>query len=303
MDYEQTPEQVEADRIATTNALLGFDNLGAHKEEVRENYVKSAWNMPGGKIKSLHQILPELPYRDVWIDGCVGTGVVSLNRRESKLEILNDRHAGITDLFRVIRDPVMYDALLDRLRHVVHSREEFIWCRNTWENHYDPVERAARWYYMIRVSFNQIGRNFGRATSGDSMIARKYWNGLKLLAPIHNRFKLCQIENLDVVQCLKDFDSYNTVGYFDPDYVDTDQGIYQHGVDHVKFLDAVMDSKGFYVVSGYENDLYAGYDWDKVKKWEVWTPVKTQATKTGKTKGQDLKREIAVEVLYIKDLR
>lgn len=287
-----------------TDILLGFDNHSAHKEEVRENYVKAAWNMPGSKFKSLHQILPELPYRDVWIDGCVGTGVVTLNRRKSKLEVLNDRHAGITDLFRVIRDPLMYDQLLHRLKHVVHSREEFIWSRDTWKDCYDTVERAARWYYMIRVSFNQIGRNFGRATTGDSMIAKKYWNGLKLMPMIHGRIWEAQIENLDVVQLLKDFDSYKTVGYFDPDYVDTDQGIYQHGVNHVKLLDAVMDSKGFYALSGYESDLYNGYKWDRVKKWEAWTSIKAQAkTKTNNLENTKMKREHVVEVLYIKDMR
>lgn len=296
-------EQSEAARIALTNSLLGFDNLTAHKEEVRENYVKAAWNMPGSKIKSLHKILPELPYRDVWVDGCCGTGVITLNRRQSRLEILNDRYSGITDLFRVIRDPDQYDKLIERLKIVLHSREEFIWCRNTWENVYDEVERAARWYYMIRVSFNQIGRNFGRATTGDSMIAKKYWNGLKLLAPIHYRIREAQIENLDATQCVKDFDSYNTVGYFDPDYIETDKGIYQHGVDHVKLLDALMDSKGFYAVSGYESALYEEYKWDKVKKWEVPVSSKSLATKTGKLKGTEQKRGNAVEVLYIKDLR
>lgn len=279
-----------------TALLLGFDEIQPDPT-TREFYLKTPWSWPGSKFKSLDKILPELPYGKIWVDACFGTGVVTLNRRPSPFEVYNDRYSGITDFYRVVRDDQLYDKLLERLKTVLYSREEFIWCKATWKDCDDSVERAARWYYMIRSSFNQIGRNFGRSLR-DSMLPQKYWRGLKLFPHMHHRLQHGQIENLDVVQCIKDYDSHETVFYIDPDYEETDQGVYEFNVNHKLLIETVRTAKGFVAISGYPNSLYDSYAWDKRIDWPVATSVRSQA-KQGDYK---LNRQIKqTEVLWIKD--
>lgn len=279
-----------------TDILLGFDDIAPHQPDTREYYTKTPWSWPGSKYKSLAKILPELPYTRAWVDVCFGTGVVTLNRRPSEFEVYNDRYSGITDFYQVVRDSNGYDKLLERLKTVLYSREEFIWSKETWQNCDDPVERAARWYYMIRCSFNQIGRNFGRSLK-DNMLPAKYWRGLKLFPHMHHRLQQGQVENLDAVQCIKDYDAHDVVFYIDPDYEDTDQGLYQFGVNHQQLIDTVLSAKGFCAISGYPNSLYDSYEWDKRITWEVATSVRAQ-TNTDFKLNRQLKQ---TEVLWIKD--
>lgn len=272
---------------------------------VRETYQRAPFGWPGGKWRSLQHIIPRLPVRKVYCEPCGGSGVVLINRPRSELEIFNDRHAGVVAFYRCIRDPEKWQQLVERLRLVVHSREEFIWCRDTWQNCTDDVERAARWYYMLRTSFSQLGRNFARATRSRDQIGQKLERGLRHFGRIHERFKRVQVENLDAVQCVRDFASRDTVFYIDPDYIGADPGIYEHKVRQQQLLNAVFDSKGFFAVSNYANELYDSYKWDDRITWDVFVSMTSQAFTD--TNGLFHKRDVmkrqgkAVEVLYIKD--
>lgn len=281
--------------------LNEFDKL---EEPVRETYVRAPFSYPGGKYKSLKHILPELPYRKSYISVCGGSGVDLINRRPSELEVYNDRYGGVVAFYRCLRDFDKRQKLIERLKCVVHSREEFVWCANTWENCTDDIERAARWYYMLRLSFASIGRNFGRSTAGPNSMGIKYWKSLKLFPIVGQRFQHVQIENLDAIQCIRDYDTFDSVFYVDPDYQDTTIGLYQHGVDHKHLLDTIFLSKGFFAVSGYPNNLYDSYPWDKRKEWKVSisiTPGAFTESNNLKNKRDVMQNQRAIEVLWIKE--
>jgi DNA adenine methylase len=277
------------------------------EDKPREEYRRSAFGWPGGKYRSLEQILPRLRKSDKWIEVCGGSGVITLNRQSCALEVFNDRHSGVTAFFRCIQDSSKNQRLVERLRYMVHSREEFIWCAATWENPTDDVERAARWYYMVRTSFGQLGRNWARATSGISQIGPKLRRGLNLFPALYQRFRDVQIENMDACQCIRDYDSEDATFYVDPDYIGTDPGIYQHQVEHKHLLDTIFCSKGFFAVSNYANPLYDGYDWDAVYAWPAHVSIKSQAFHDSnhlKGKEEFMGREIkAEETLYIREAR
>lgn len=269
----------------------------------RENFKRAPFGWPGSKWRSLDKILPLLPYRKGFMDVCGGSGVVMLNRRPSDLEVFNDRYAGITSFYRCLRDVSKYEALMERLRLTLHSREEFVWCRDTWENCTDDVERSARWYYMLRMSFGQLGRNFARATNGFPQHGRALQNSIDGFPEIHKRFAEVQIENLDALQLIEDYDNPDHVFYVDPDYIGTDNGIYEHGIDHKDLMHLIQRSKGFFAVSGYANDLYDSFPWDERFEWDVVVSLKAQAF-VGNLKGMEthMKRsEKAREVLWIRE--
>ena len=191
------------------------------EEDVREHYIRAPFPFPGGKSRAIHEILPKLPYRKSYIESHGGSGAVLLSRRESPLEVFNDRYSGVTCFYRVIREKESFDKLTERLSLLIHSREEFIWCRETWKNVDDDVERAARWWYCVTCSFGAQGRHFGRSTNTGAQMGSKLKGNLELFQPVHNRMINVQVENQDWRQCFKDYDSEDAVFYVDPTYYKT----------------------------------------------------------------------------------
>lgn len=289
--------------------LLALFNSLDDTPVVRENFVRAPFGYPGGKSRSLEKLLPLLPYRDAYCEPFGGSGSVLLSRRPSKLEVFNDRYAGVVAFYRCIRDYKKCRELTVRLEPWLHSREEFIWCRETWKDCEDDVERAARWYYMMVMSFGQQGRHFGRSTKGRSQMASKFHNNLKYFWPCHDRLRHVQVENQDWRECLRDYDQPEMVWYLDPPYVDYSKGMYEHDVtrrEHVELLERIQALQGFVALSGYQNDLYDKYPWDQKYEWEVQVSMLGMAfTDTNNLAGreEELKRGKAKEVLWIREAK
>lgn len=289
--------------------LLAMLNALSSHEEVRENYVRAPFGYPGAKSRSLDKILPHLPYRAGYGEAFGGSGAVLLARNCSPLEVFNDRYSGVTCFYRVIRDRVKMNALLDRMQIVLHSREEFIWSKNTWRDCEDEVERAARWYYMTLMSFGQQGRHFGRCVRGKAQLGPKLKNNLQLFHAVHCRLVPVQIENLDWRQCFKDYDHEDFVWYVDPPYYQYAKGMYECEMqkeEHVELLERIFHLRGFVALSGYENELYdhPRFKWDSRYSWTVMVSTLGQGfTETNNLAGKEdlLKRGTAKEILYVKE--
>ena len=285
-----------------------FEDLERNSEpKSKDVVVRAPFGYPGGKSKSAVHILPRLPYRDSYIEPFGGTGAVLLERHLSPLEVFNDRYAGVVAFYRCIRDKAKMNALCDRLELTLHSREEFVWCKETWEHLEDDVERAARWFYMVQYSFASKGRNFGRSICSRGHMAGKIGNRIKEFPSLHERMKKVQIENQDWRDCLADYDSPTSVFYLDPPYIDAYHGTYKHEMshdDHRLMLQAIFNMQGFVAVSGYSNQLYEDQNWDARYEWEVFISIKGAAFTEGNNKANMAaidERGHAKEVLWIKE--
>jgi DNA adenine methylase len=287
------------------SALNSLDNDTADNE-IREDYVRAPFGYPGSKAKAIKNIVPHLPYTDMYCEPFGGTGSVWLARNAVKLEIFNDRYSGVTSFYRVLRDKPLKEKLEERLQFLIHSREEFIWSRSTWKNCDDLVERAARWYYTVRNSFGSQSLYFGRSKNPKAVFASKLQNGLELFHPIHERIKNSQIENLDWRVCFNDYNRPECVWYLDPPYYQATKGMYEcefTDSEHIELLDRIQDLLGFVAISTYPNELYEKYDWDKRVIWEQGTSTLGIAfTGSNKCAGYEevLSRKKAMEVLYIR---
>lgn len=290
------------------NDLFAMFQALESQEEVRDTYVRAPFGYVGGKSRSLPYILPHLPYTDLYVEVFGGSGAVLLARNKSKLEVFNDRHSGVIAFYRCIRDRVKMNALLDRLQLCLHSREEFIFCKNSWKDCTDDVERAARWYYSIQCSFAGIGRNFGRVKKGKNQLAMKIKNHLPHFPEVHLRMMDVQVENLDWRYMLKDYDSKDSVFYLDPPYYTSYSGTYEHELstdDHKEMLERIFQCHGFVALSGYPNPLYESYPWDKKFEWEVRVTAKGMAGTQTNNKAEIVIDEWrdSQEILYIKECK
>jgi len=290
-----------------TDFLEALDEeLDDHPKDKRvkpsHKIVKGLFAYPGGKSKSVKHILPLLPYNDVWVDVFGGSGVVTLNRQPSKLDVYNDRWSGVVSFFRCIRDKDLMDQMIAKLELLPNSKEEFYLCKD-W-NVKNDVERAVRWYYIMSYSFGSMGRNWGRSTSSPPI---NYRNKLEHFPMIRRRMMDCQIENDDWSNILDSYDSYKTVFYCDPPYLGQHVGMYRHQFkekDHIALLDTIMECKGFVAVSSYSNKLYESYDWDDVHTWSVISTLAPgKGVAANHREGYDTSNQTRNEVLYIKDVR
>jgi len=281
------------------------DMLNDHPTDIPEHVnlriVKGIFGYPGGKSKSLKRLLPYLPIRNVWVDVFGGSGIVTLNRYDSKkLDVYNDRWSGVTNFFQCLCDEVKMDEMLRRLSLMPQSKEEFYLSKD-WDVE-DDIERATRFFYMINYSFGGLGRNWGRATHSKPL---NYANKLKRFNDVRLRFMRCQIDNEDFGEIFKSYDSYTTVFYCDPPYLEQHVGMYKHTFDideHRRLLDATMECKGFVAISSYTNELYDSYDWDIVKTWPVISTIAPgKGTSTNHRKDYDTSNQVRDEVLYIKE--
>lgn len=277
--------------------------------EVRDSYIRAPFAYPGSKYSSRHQIIPYLPVRKKYCEPCAGTGAILLARKESPLEVLNDRHSGITCFYRCIRDSDKCLALMERLNLTVHSREEFIWSRDTWEHKVEnDVERAARWYYCVHTSFAGKGWAFGRSTNSQAQTGRALRNNIKEFPRIHERLKNVQIENLDWRIIFKDYDSDDMVWYVDPPYLGTyamyDNEWKEH--DHIELCERIQRLQGFIAVSGYDfpEHPYNKFKWDNKIKWNVSSTIAGHAfTDTNHLQGKEgeMYRGGVEETLWIRE--
>lgn len=288
--------------------LMGFVDEPEEKRD--KDVLRAPFGWPGGKDQSKNTILKELPYRKSFIEHCGGTGIVILNRVQSKLDVFNDRDSGVTCFYRCLRNQEKMARLVQMLEYSVHSREEFVACKKSWGHCADDVERAFKWYYVTRHSFSQQRRNWGRAIAGTAQQPGMIHSSLLEFPKIHARLKQIQIENLDIFQSLKDYDNADAVHYIDPDYLGSSPGIYKHGIGgesgHQKLLEQVQNGKGYFAISGYAHPIYDANDlkWDKRLVWNVSVTAQAQAfTESNNKLGQkdNLQRTTAEEVLWIKD--
>lgn len=283
-----------------------FKMLDAQDPFTRQ-IIKAPFGYVGSKQKSLDKIMNHLPYTDMYVEPFGGTGVVLLNRTESKLEVFNDRFSGITDFYSCLRNPQRLEELCDKLRSCCYSREEFIRCRDTWQATSDPAERAFRWYYSVRYSFGSMGRNFGRATQSKTLFGGKITNRLEDFQALHNRLRNVTIENLSWEECVEDYDCHDAVFYMDPPYLDIASGAYRYTMsktDHKQLLDTIFSMQSFVALSGYPNQLYDSYQWDARYTWETTNFGESQVFNDRNNKAgveRPGERTVATEVLWIKE--
>lgn len=286
-----------------------FDGLDAEcgVSTSAEEIIRAPFGWPGGKSKSLKEIIPHLPQTRVYVEPFGGSFAVGLARAPSKMEVLNDRYAGVVAFYRVIKNPELFDKLVDWLELTIHAREEFRRCQAGWERTDDDVERAGQWYYMIQSSFSSLGRNWGRTIKPTGRMAGKVRDKLKYFPEIHQRMKYVQVENQDWFDCMTDYDSPETVFYVDPPYADAYSGIYKHEMksqDYTRLVNTIFNCDGFVALSGYAgHPLFESQNWDERYTWDAYVSIESAAFTEGNRKAhlKDVSaRGKAHEVLWIK---
>ena len=270
-----------------------IDRIVAKKQTI----IKAPFGWPGGKSRVLDWLLPLIPERNTYVDVFGGSGIVLFNRKRAKNEVYNDINSGIVSLYRCLRDDRKQAKLCEWLRNTVHAYEEWVYCRETWKDVNDDVERAGRWIYMMRYSFAKMGGAYGFNITGTNPHSASLSLMIPRLNEIKRRLEGVNIENADWRIILQKYDHPDTVFYLDPPYPETNQrSCYGSNItsweDHREMMRIIENMQGTVVLSGYANPIY-----DSETFWTDRFETEAQVSIGGKSERQHKATEVVWRIL------
>lgn len=232
----------------------------------------------GGKWRLAPEIIAHFPPHRLYVEPFGGGGSVLLRKPRSSVEIYNDIDGDVVNLFRVLREPSMREALADAIALTPYARAEFCGAYDPTEN---AVERARR---MLARAYMGFGTDAGcgapsgfRADTSDAAPARVWTEVPARVQAAAARLTGVIIENRDAVEIIAANAGFaDALFYVDPPYVASAcssqaacKGYRSALTDarHIELLDCVQKVRGNVVLSGYPSPLYEAAlgDWRRVE--------------------------------------
>lgn len=197
----------------------------------------------GGKKALRKKILAQFPPSyNRYIEVFVGAGwMLFAEERKVDLEVYNDMDGRLVNLFKCVK--YHPDALQKELEWIHTSRDMFFDARQDTCGMTD-IQRAARFYILIKCSFGTDLRSFG-ARKKDMEKAVQY------LKDVSHRLRNVVIERMDFEHLIKVYDRPGALLYLDPPYFGVEE-YYKAGFgmeDHARLRDALSGIKGKFILS------------------------------------------------------
>ncbi|MEQ1667204.1 MAG: DNA adenine methylase [Sulfuriferula sp.] len=231
---------------------------------------KSPLAWVGGKSKLTGTIIPLIPPHKCYVEAFAGAAWVLFRKPESKVEVINDINSDLVTLYRVIQNHL--EEFIRYFKWSLISREEFIRLQSVQSDTLTDIQRAARFYYLVKNAFGAriVGQSFGVDRYSKSRL-----NLLRLeedLSEAHLRISRTTIENLPYAQLIRRYDSKDSFFYCDPPYWDYEND-YGKGLfgkeDFTQLRDVLMQCKGKWLVSINNvpqiRDLFSGCEFKEVR--------------------------------------
>lgn len=185
--------------------------------------MKSPLCYMGGKSRLVGKLVPIIERTDhaCYCEPFCGAAWVLFGKPEdiSSNEVINDLDGELVRFWRCVQRH--YFAFIDLYRHAVVSREVFDWMKMERPETLTDLQRAARYYYLQRLSFG--GKVAGR-TFGYEVLRRPSLDidGIaENLMDVHRRLARVTVEHLDAFDCIRRYDRPETLFFVDPPYMAT----------------------------------------------------------------------------------
>lgn len=249
----------------------------------------------GGKWRIAPWIIGQMPSHRTYVEPFAGAASVLLRKPRAAVEVVNDLHGRIVNVFRVLRDPAL-SARLECLLHLTpYALSEYQLAREVAE---DPVEDARRMLTLAFQGHGSVGASGGRNTGWRRGIRPRgpstadEWSRLPdHVAAWTQRLQGVFIEQDNAFDVIRRWDDPSTLFYVDPPYLEEVRaggvGSYAHEMsetDHRALAELLHEVQGMVVLSGYPSPLY-----DEL--YSGWCRMERKVT-------ADRQRE-AVEVLWL----
>lgn len=212
------------------------------------------------------------PHRK-YVELFCGAASVTMKKLPAKIEVLNDINLQVVNFFLVLQTQL--ETLIQILETTPFSREVY---EHAKKKQYvivmgeANVQAAAD--FFIRA-YMGIGGSGGKQTQGGfrTSLTHNFGHGWEVytnnLHHVAKRLRSAVIENRDAITLIEYYDEIDTLFYADPPYMLQTRGThrYQHDFteeNHQQLLQALKNTKGHVLISGYHCELYD----DMLKDWE-----------------------------------
>lgn len=221
----------------------------------------------GGKRALRREIIRRFPAdygRYIEVFGGAGWVLFGLEPKPSRFEVFNDIDENLVNLYRCIK--YHCTELQRELEGLFTSRTLFFDFKNQMHGPgLTDIQRAARYYYIVRCSFGSTRSSFKTSQTYIN-------NRTPYLADVQERLKRVTIENLDFERLITTYDRPDALFYLDPPYMGTEK---HYDVpfsvdDHLRLRDCLQKIKGKFLLSYGDctavRELYAGYFIDSISR-------------------------------------
>lgn len=202
----------------------------------------------GGKKILRKHIINNFPIDfENYIEVFGGAGWVLFGKEPSKFEVFNDIDSELINLYRVIK--YHSEALQKELDFMLISREEFLNNKNKDTCGLTDIQRAARYFYIIKSSFGANKCSFG-AKKIDLI------NSIEYLTNVSKRLKNVIIENKNFENIIEMYDKEKALFYCDPPYyLAENYYTFKFKEEHHKKLNEILRNiKGKFILSYNDSD-------------------------------------------------
>ena len=170
----------------------------------------------GGKRRFAKHILPLFLDHECYVEPFAGGAAILFMKEQSHVEVLNDINGELVNLYRILQHHL--EEFVKQFKWTLISRENFNRLKDTPSESLTDIQRAARFYYLQKMSFGAkvSGQTFGTATTSPPRL-----NLLRIeeeLSAAHLRLTRVFIEHLHWEECIKRYDRPHTLFYCDPPY-------------------------------------------------------------------------------------
>ncbi|MCK9420199.1 MAG: Dam family site-specific DNA-(adenine-N6)-methyltransferase [Nitrospirae bacterium] len=204
----------------------------------------------GGKSKLANRIVSMIPEHTGYCEVFAGASWLFFKKEESEVEIINDINADLVTLYRVVKHHL--DEFIRYFRWILVSREEFERFKQTPPDVLTDIQRAARFYFLLKTGF---AAKITSPSFSISPLRRSNFNLLRIeeeLSAVHLRLARAYIENKPYGYVIARFDRPTTFFYIDPPYYrcenDYGKGIFSRD-DFEKLRDLLRTVKGKFIMS------------------------------------------------------
>ena len=232
-------------------------------EELAESCLK--WIGGKGGTKTAEYV-GRIPEHKIFISEFCGGCHVELAKQESPFELVNDKNDELVNFLLMLRDrPHELYRMCEALPY-----SESLYEKYKWESlHQDPLERAVRFFYIVRAGFSGGGHKYKTGFSvsirqGGSK-ARSYRNSCDLIPYMADRIKNWHILNRDFEEVARKYDDKKAFHFIDSPYYGCEK-LYKGDFkveDHERLRNTVEDLKGKVMVCYYDHPeirkLYKGW--------------------------------------------
>lgn len=223
----------------------------------------------GGKSRLRKYIIPMIPAdatRYIEVFGGAGWVLFGRDPQPGQLEVFNDFDGNLINLYRQIKDNCDE---LQREIDWIQIRELFLGYRDQIKGNFKikmtDVQRAARFFYVVRCSFGSKRHSFATDVKGT-------YNVIQRLPEYKERLKNVVIDHLDFEPLIRTYDRPGAVFYADPPYV-CQKNYYNVDFtedDHRRLKAVLSNLKGRFILSYNDCDfirnLYGGYSFVEINR-------------------------------------